>query len=131
MNAMDLISGQGGPPPGPPPDMGAAPGAAGLDLMSALGGGAPLPGPPDQGPPADQGPPQPASEGDALDAIMAAVDAYVSMPGVDESEKLTMEKITSLVQGIKAANQKSTDSVTGASPQLRKALASGAGGGIG
>jgi hypothetical protein len=110
--AMDFMAGPaaaggGGPPP---------------DLAALLGGGGPGGGTP----PAEAAAPQegmPTSEADALDAILQAVEAYMGLPSVDEGERLQMEKVTTIVQQVKAQNQKMEDQVTGASPSLRKALA--------
>lgn len=98
---------------GPPPEGAAPP----MDLMAALGGGAP--GLPQEAPPEQAGP---GSEIEALDAILAAIEAYKGISTVDESERLQAEKMSTIAQQLKAQNEKMTDQVTGASPALRKAL---------
>jgi hypothetical protein len=107
--AMDMIAGRAAPA-GPPPD-----------LAALLGGGPPA------GPPAPvrlPGVDAPAggSELDALDDILAACEAYKAIPTVEESERLEIEKVTTIVQGLKAQNEKMSDEITGGSPALRKAL---------
>jgi hypothetical protein len=109
--AMDMMTG-GAPPSG---GGGGAP-----DLATALGmGGAPAGGPTDA---ATGGGGDP--EVVALDAILAAIDAYIQIPSVDENEKLQAEKMSTIAQQLKAANQKMSDQISGANPALRKALSS-------
>lgn len=105
--AMDLMMG------GAPPAGGVPPGGGGADLGALLGAGGQEP----------QQTSPPSSEVDALDAIMASMEAYLQIPSVDEQERLAIEKCKTAVQQLKAKNQQMVDQVTGASPSLRKALA--------
>lgn len=98
--AMDFLAGAG--PPAAPP--------GGPDLAAALGGG---------GGGADE---EPLSEVEALDAILMACHDYAAIPTVEESERLEIEKVTTIVQQLKAKNEKMSDSITGANPAMRKAL---------
>jgi hypothetical protein len=107
--AMDFLAGApagAGPPPG-----------GGGDPLAALLG--------PQGPPPDgrtAGVDPGGSELDALDDILVACRAYMAIPTVEESERLEMEKVTTIVQKLKAQNEKMADEVTGGSPAIRKAL---------
>jgi hypothetical protein len=113
--AMDLIAGAAapgmvgaGPGPGGP---GPGPGGPPPDLAALLGGATP-------GVDSMEG----GSELDALDDILVACRAYMAIPTVEESERLEMEKVTTIVQGLKAKNEKMADQMSGGSPALRKAL---------
>jgi hypothetical protein len=108
---MDLISGAAAPGmvgAGAP-----EPGGAGPDLAALLGGG-PTPGVDNT----QQG----GSELDALDQIAIAIDAYIQIPTVEESERLIAEKMKTMVQQLKAQNEKMADQVSGGSPAQRKAI---------
>jgi hypothetical protein len=85
------------------------------------------------GPPAPEGGPTPGADAggeiDALDAILAAIDNYMSIPTVSEQERLMAEKMSTLAQQLKASNEKMADQISGGSPAARKAFGSGGGGG--
>jgi hypothetical protein len=104
---MDLMTGGGGG------------GGGGADLAALLGGGEPAP--PGPSPGVDD-PAQGGSELDALDQIAMAIDAYIVIPSVDESERLKAEKMKTMVQELKAANEKMADQLSGGNPALRKAI---------
>jgi hypothetical protein len=113
--AMDLIAGAAapemvgaGPGPGGP---GLGPGGPPPDLAALLGGATP-------GVDSQEG----GSELDALEQISIAVDAYMQIPTVEESERLIAERIKTMVQQLKANNEKMSDQMSGGSPALRKAL---------
>jgi hypothetical protein len=113
---MDLISGAAAPGmvgAGAPEPGGPAPGPGGADLAALLGGG-PTPGVDNT----QQG----GSELDALDQIAIAIDAYIQIPTVEESERLIAEKMKTMVQQLKASNEKMADQVSGGSPAQRKAI---------
>lgn len=50
---------------------------------------------------------------------------YTDLPTVEESERLEMEKATTIFQKLLASNEKMADSLTGANPATRKALGGG------
>lgn len=87
------------------------------DLASVLGAA----------PQMGQEPPSPGVDGgggelDALDQIAMAIDAYIQLPTVEEGERLIAEKMKTMVQQLKAQNEKMSDEITGGNPALRKAL---------
>lgn len=115
--AMDLIGGAGPPAlqgggPGP-----GAPSPADLAAVLGIPAGGPPPGP---SPGVDN--PAGGSELDALDAISAAIDSYMQIPTVEESERLIAEKMSTMVQQLKASNEKMADQISGGNPAMRKAL---------
>src|SRR5262245_13458552 len=126
--AMDLIAGRAappdaGPPPGPGPG-GPGPGAGGPDLAALLGmGGGGPPEAAEQTPGVDN--PEGGSEVEALDVILAAIDNYMGIPTVSEQERLIMEKCSTMVQQLKAQNEKMSDQISGGSPAARKVFGGG------
>jgi hypothetical protein len=103
-----------GTPPGTPGPLGAplpeAP--SGLDLAPPTATELP-PGPPPAG--GD-------NEVDLLKAMIVTARDYLDLPTVDESERLQMEKVTSILQGLLASGQKAADTLLGTSTATRKAL---------
>lgn len=101
-----LLGGGGGPPPGGP-----APG--GVDPLQALGGGSGPP-PPDQS--ADTGGGDVSS---MLKDMLEIARGYIEQED-DEQNKLTMEKITTLIQQVLASEEKELQDAMGGkmSPKL-------------
>lgn len=94
-------------------------------LAGAQGGGAPAPAAPG-GEPAEGGGDSVALLDEALGLIRQAIEVEP-----DDEDKLTLEKATTLLQQVKASNQKLTDQAMGAGPgvkYLRKASQSSGGG---
>lgn len=60
------------------------------------------------------------SELDALDIILTGIDNYMAIPTVSEQERLIMEKCSTMVQQLKAQNEKMSDQISGGSPAARK-----------
>lgn len=99
---------------------------SGMALQDLLGGGAPggAPAPAAPGPGEESGPGEGGGDsvsllGQALDLIRQAIDVEP-----DEEDKLTLEQCTTLLQKVKASNQKLQDTAMGAGPGakfLRKA----------
>jgi hypothetical protein len=91
------------PPDGLPPDIGAGPPPTATELpaIPAAGGD---------------------SEVDLLKAMIVSAHDYLDLPTVEEHERLQMEKVTTILQQLLAANQKMSDQATGASAQTRKLL---------
>src|SRR5262245_12907469 len=118
--AMDLIAGRaappdmgpGGPGPGagPPPDLAA--------LLGMGGGGPPEAAENEQTPGVDS--PEGGSEVEALDVVLSAIENYMGIPTVSEQEKLIMEKCSTMVQQLKAENEKMSDQMTDGAPAARK-----------
>ena len=87
--------------------------------MANAGSGPPpfitIPGPsgPDQGDAGDKGDPEQRIK-DALDEIRSALSA----DGFSEQERLTLEKVTTLLQGLSASREKEQQAAMGASPAM-------------
>ena len=108
------LGGGGGPVPG-------GPGPGGPDIGALLGG---LGGGPPQGP--GGGPSEPPQGGSDPVAILTGIldqcNQYLQVEP-DEEDKLTMQKITTLIQQLKAKDQQDQDAAMGGSNAriLRKA----------
>lgn len=114
-----------------------------LEQLLGGGGGAPVEGapvavPPDAGalppeiddPEPDLAPAPAAPQGgtDEVGVLKQLIDLgrqYTDIPTVEESERLEMEKATTIFQKLLASNEKMADSLTGADPATRKALGAG------
>ncbi len=103
-------------------------------IMEALGGGGapPMGGTPPPGPPmgaAPPGPPPTDGGGDTTDLIRQALELVRQYAAEEESEQNTLdaEKITSLLQGILASEEKELeDAMTGkASPRILRSAYGG------
>jgi hypothetical protein len=115
--AMDLIAGRAAPPDmGPPPGAEAGPPPDLAGLLGMGGGGPEAPPGPTPGVDAPTG----GSELEALDIILTGIDNYMAIPTVSEQEKLIMEKVSTMVQQLKAQNEKMSDQISGGSAAARK-----------
>lgn len=106
-----------------------------LDQLMAAGGGdtgaavAPVDVPPASIPdpephlaPADEEAAEPQNEVGILKQLISLGRQYTDMQSVEESERLEMEKATTIFQKLLAQNEKMSDQLTGADPATRKAL---------
>lgn len=95
-----------------------------MSAMDFIGGGAGAP--PADLPPEIPDPDAPAAapqdEVGSLRALIAQAREYIAIPTVQEAERLEMEKVTTILQKLLAQNERMSDQVTGATPQMRKAL---------
>lgn len=66
---------------------------------------------------------QTRGEVEVLQALLGLTGEYLSIASVEPSEAVTMKKIELDIHKLLDQNQKGQDSLTGANPALRKALA--------
>jgi hypothetical protein len=94
-----------------------------MEALAGLlgGGGGAAPPPMTAGAPLEAPAPA-AGEVDVLKQMIELAGTYQAIPTVDESERLDIEKVRTILQQLLAGNEKMADSLTGADPALRKAL---------
>lgn len=114
-SALEAILGGGAPAGGPPPAIpdpephlaaeGGAAGEAGVHAAAA--------------------PPSDGDEVDTLNELLGLSRSYLEIPSVEPDEAVQMKKVELIVHQLLAKNQKDQDSLSGANPAMRKALAGG------
>lgn len=84
-----------------------------------MGGGGPPPMGPPPGPPPDQGPPPEPQQSSDEDEIRNAISMFrgvAERDGLDESERLILEQITTLGQKLLAGREKQDQALLGGGP---------------
>lgn len=77
---------------------------------------------PDPEAPLEASPVGGGSEVEVLRQLIELARQYLAIPTVEESERLEVEKTTTIFQKLLAQNEKMSDQITGADPATRKAL---------